>query len=86
MYRSLNIVRVIKSTRNISRVCRQNGIKRSAFQILTEKLTEKRPLGKRRRKWEDTTRIDCKEIGISTGIGKIRLRRRLIGEPLWMLN
>ena len=28
--------------------------------------TEKRPLGRRRRKWEDNIRMDLKEIGINT--------------------
>jgi hypothetical protein len=36
----------------------------SAFKILTGKPTGKRPLGKRRRGWEDTIRIGLKEVGI----------------------
>jgi len=39
---------------------------RSAFKILTGTHTGKRPLGRPRRKWEDTIRMDCKEIGIIT--------------------
>jgi hypothetical protein len=39
---------------------------RSAFKILTGKPTGKRPLGKPRRRWEDTIRMDFKEIGINT--------------------
>ena len=35
---------------------------RSAFNILTEK----RPLGRPRRRWEDNIRIDLKEIYINT--------------------
>ena len=39
---------------------------RSAFKILTGKPTGKRPLGSLRRRWEENTRMDLKEIGIST--------------------
>ena len=38
---------------------------RSAFKILTGKPTGKRPLGRHRRRWEDTIRMDLKEIGIN---------------------
>ena len=38
---------------------------RSAFKILTGKPTEKRPLGKSRRRWEDNIRMDLQEIGIN---------------------
>ena len=37
---------------------------RSAFKILTGKLTGKRPLGRRRRRWYDNVRMDLEEIGI----------------------
>ena len=68
MYRSPNIVRVIKSRRlrwaeHVARM--EEG--RSAFKILTGKPTEKRPLGRPRRRWEDNIRMDLKEIGISAG-------------------
>ena len=39
---------------------------RSAFNILTGKLSGKRPLGRPRRTWEDNIRMDLKEIGINT--------------------
>ena len=38
---------------------------RSAFKILTGKPTEKRHLGRPRRRWEDTIRMDLEEIDIS---------------------
>ena len=41
---------------------------RSAFKILTGKPTEKRPLGRPRRRWEDNIRMDLEEIGINAGI------------------
>ena len=39
---------------------------RSAFKILTGKPTGKRPLGWPRRRWEESIRMDLKEIGINT--------------------
>ena len=55
---------------------------RSAFKIITGKPTGKRPLGRLRRRWEDNIRMDLEEIGINAGIGLIRLRIGIIGEPL----
>ena len=39
--------------------------RRSSFKILTGKPTGKRPLGRRRRRWEDTIRMDLEEIGMN---------------------
>ena len=39
---------------------------RSAFKILTGKLTGKRPLGRPGRRWEDNIRMDLEDIGINT--------------------
>ena len=39
---------------------------RSVFNILTDTPTGKRPLGRPRRRWEDTIRMDLKEIGINS--------------------
>ena len=52
---------------------------RSAFKILTGKPAGKRPLGRPRHRWGDNIRMDLKEI---RGIGLIRLRIEIIGEPL----
>ena len=38
----------------------------SAFKILTDKPTGKRPLGWPRCRWEDNIRMELKEIGINT--------------------
>ena len=47
---------------------------RSVFRILTGR----RPLGKPGRRWEERIRMYLKEIGV----GLIRLRIEIIGEPL----
>ena len=67
LYRSPNIVRVIKSRRfrwagHVAR--REEG--RSAFKILIGTPTRQRPLGRPRHRWEDNVRMDLKEIGINT--------------------
>ena len=82
MYRSPNIVRVIKSIRlrwagHVARM--EEG--RSAFKILTGKPTGKRNLGRPRRRWEDNIRMDLEEISMRV-IGLIQLRIGIIGEPL----
>ena len=52
---------------------------RSAFKILTGTPVGKRPLGRRRRIWDDSIRMDLKEIGNNT---MNRLSIGIIGEPL----
>ena len=49
----------------MGRSCSQN--RESAFKILTGKPTGKRPLGRPRRRWEDTIRMELEEIGINAG-------------------
>ena len=39
---------------------------RSPFKILTGKPTGRRPLGRPRRRWEDSNKMDLKETGINT--------------------
>ena len=67
MYRSPNIVRVIKSRRlrwagQVDRMAEG----RSTLKILTGTHTGKKPLGRPRRRWEDNIRMDLKEKGIHT--------------------
>jgi hypothetical protein len=83
LYRSPNIVRVIKSRKlrwavHVAKM--EDG--RSAFKILTGKPTGKRPFGRPRRRWKDNIRMDLKEIGINTRNFVDRLRIGIIGEPL----
>ena len=40
---------------------------RSAFKMLTGKLTGKRPVGRPRCRWEDNIRMDLEEIDINAG-------------------
>jgi hypothetical protein len=40
-----------------------HGEKRNAYRILVGKPGGKRPLGRRRRRWEDNIRMDLREIG-----------------------
>ena len=62
MYRSPNIIRVIKSRRLkwVGHIVRMEE-DRSAFKVLTGKPTTKRPLGGPRRRWEDNIRMELKE-------------------------
>ena len=67
MYRSPNIIRVIKSRRlkwagHVSRMVED----RSVFKILIRKPTGKRPLGRPRRRWEDNIRMNLEGIGVNT--------------------
>ena len=67
MYRSPNVVKVIKSRRlrwagNVARI--EKG--RSAFRILIGKPTGKGPLRRARPGWEDNINIDLEEISINT--------------------
>jgi hypothetical protein len=66
VYRSPNIVRVIKYRRlrwagHVARM--EQG--RSAFKILIGTPAGKRPLGRPRCRWEDIIKMDLKEIGIN---------------------
>ena len=42
----------------------------------------KRPLGRRRRRWEDNIRMDLEEISVNADTWLIRPRIGIIGEPL----
>ena len=55
---------------------------RSAFKVLTRKPIIKRPLGRPRRRWEDSIRMELKEISINTRNWVDPAQDRIIGEPL----
>jgi hypothetical protein len=66
LYRSPNIVMVVKSIRlrwacHVARM--EEG--RTAFKILKGKATRRRPLRRPRRRWEDIIRMDLQERGIN---------------------
>jgi hypothetical protein len=65
LYSSLNIVRVIKSRRmrwegHVARM----GEGRGVYRVLVGRPEGKRPLGRPRRRWEDSIKMDLRETGI----------------------
>jgi hypothetical protein len=65
LYSSPNIVRVIKPRRMrwAGHVARM-GEGRGVYRVLVGRSEGKRPLGRRRRRWEDNIKLDLREIGI----------------------
>jgi hypothetical protein len=51
--------RRMKWAGNVARI----GKKRKTYRLLVEKLEEKRPLGRPRRRWVDNIRMDLGEMG-----------------------
>jgi hypothetical protein len=82
LYRFPNIVRVkFRRLRWAGHVARmEDSI--SAFKILTSTPTGKGPLGRPRRSWEVSIRIDLKKHVSVQEVGLIRLRIGIIEEPL----
>jgi hypothetical protein len=75
LYSSLNIIRVIKSSRmrwagHVARM--ENG--RSAYKVLVGGPEGERLLGIPRRKWEDDIRMDRQEVGLGEWTVLIRHR------------
>jgi hypothetical protein len=64
LYGSTSIIRIIKSRRMrwAGHTVRM-GAKMKAYRILVGKPEGKRPLGRRRRRWEGNIRMDLREIG-----------------------
>jgi hypothetical protein len=65
LYSSPNIVMVIKSRRMrwVGHVAHM-GEGRGVYRVLVGRPEGKRPLGRRRRRWEDNIKLDLREIGI----------------------
>ena len=80
LYGSSNINTAIKSRRlrwagHVARM--EDGM--STLKILTGKPTEKRSLGRPRRKWENNIRMDAKEISINTSSSvELEIRVRIL--------
>jgi hypothetical protein len=64
MYSSPSIIRVVKSRRMrwVGHLARM-GEKRNAYRTLVGKPEGKRPLGRPRRRWVDSIKMDLREIG-----------------------
>jgi hypothetical protein len=50
------------------------GERRGVYRIFVGKLEGKRPLGRPRRRWEDSMKVDLQEVGWRAWTGLIRLR------------
>jgi hypothetical protein len=72
LYSSPNIVRVIKSKRRWAGHMARMGEGRGLYRVLVGRPEGKRPLGRRRRRWENNIKTDLGEIGID-GANWIRL-------------
>jgi hypothetical protein len=70
LYSSPDIIRQIKSRRMrwAGHVARM-GEGRNVYRVLVGKPEGKRPLKRRRRRWEDGTKMDLREIGWGGGCG-----------------
>jgi hypothetical protein len=65
LYSSPNIVRVIKSKRmRWAGHVASRGEGRGVYRVLVGRPEGKRPLGRRRHRWEDNLKLDLSEIGI----------------------
>jgi hypothetical protein len=78
LYSSPNIVRVIKSRRMrwVGHVACM-GERRGIYRVLIGRPEGKRPLGRRRRSWENNIKMDFRETGID-GANWIRLARDMV--------
>jgi hypothetical protein len=64
LYSSSTIVRVTKIERNeMGGTCSSDGERRGVYRALVGKPEGKRPLGRRRSRWEDNNKIDLQEVG-----------------------
>jgi hypothetical protein len=66
---------------DMGRACSTQGDKRNAYRILVGKPEGKRSLGRSRHRWEDSIKIDLREIGWG-GIGWIDLSQERTGGRL----
>ena len=80
MYSSSNIIRVIKSRRmRWAGYVARMGERRGVYRVLVGKPGGKRPLGRPRRRWEDTIKMDLQEVEcggcvldrVGSGLGQV---------------
>jgi hypothetical protein len=82
LYSSPNIISVIK-LRNIFRACSTYGERRGAYRVLVGKPDGRRPLGRLKRGWEDTSKMELRS-GMGAWTGLIWLRTGTGGGLLWI--
>jgi hypothetical protein len=63
LYSSPNIIRVIKSRRQMGRTCGTYGERRDAYRALVGKPEGRRPVGRPRRRWKNNIKMDLREVG-----------------------
>jgi hypothetical protein len=72
MYYSPNIIRIIKFKEDeMGRTCSTYGGEKSAYSASIGKCEGKRPVGRQRRKWEDSTTKDLKRNWMNAWTGFI---------------
>jgi hypothetical protein len=52
--------------------CSADGEGIDTYSVLVGKPEGKRPLGRRRRRWEDNIKLDLQEVAVWTGLGWLR--------------
>jgi hypothetical protein len=72
LYSSPNIIWVIKSRRmRLAWHVARMGEGRGVYRILVGRLEGRRPLGRHRRRWEDTIKMNLQEVGWAAWTGLI---------------
>jgi hypothetical protein len=70
LYTSPNIIRVIKSRREMGGACSMYGMgaRRGAYRVLVGRHEQRRSLGRPRRRWEGNIKMDLLEVGWGHGL------------------